>query len=110
MKTIIKNLFFITLSIVLLSFDNKSEHHCKATWYDTAPHPRVHRSYSTAAFNIYPKGTYLSVTNKTNGKVDTVMITDIHGKGINHIDLSLNSFKKIANPKVGVINVVVKKL
>jgi hypothetical protein len=38
------------------------------------------------------------------------MITDVHGKGINHIDLSLNSFKKIANPKIGVISVVVKKL
>lgn len=106
-----KKIFFIlTLGILSLSFYNKPEHHCKATWYDTTPHPKVNRPFSTAAFNLYPKGTYLSVTNKTNGMVDTVMITDVHGKGINHIDLSLKSFKKIANPKVGVINVVVKKL
>lgn len=110
MKTIIKLLLFICISITFLSFDTKSEHHCKATWYDTTPHPKVNRPFSTAAFNRYPKGTYLSVTNKTNGKVDTVMITDVHGKGINHIDLSLKSFQKIANPKIGVINVVVKKL
>lgn len=110
MKRIIKNLFIISLSITLLSFDGWQEHQCKATWYDTTPHPKVHRHFSTAAFNIYPKGTYLIVTNNTNKKVDTVMVTDRHHKGPNHIDLSLSSFKKLANPKVGVIKVTIKKI
>ncbi len=104
------NLLFLITPVGLLSLINKTEYHCKATWYDTKYHPKVDRPYSTAAFNIYPKGTMLSVTNKTNGKIDTVVITDVHGKGGNHIDLSLKSFKKISDPKLGTINVIVKKI
>ena len=86
------------------------EHKCTATWYDTKPHRKVYREYSTAAFNHYDKGTKLVVINTQNGLVDTVVITDRNGCGLNHIDLSKESFNKISNHKIGRIKVIVKKI
>ncbi len=85
-------------------------HNCTATWYDTTNHPKVRREYSTAAFNHYEKGTKVLVTNLSNNKSDTVVITDRNGCGYNHIDLCKQSFQKISNHKLGKIKVVVKKI
>ena len=103
---------YLILTLFLFSFvPTKQTHLCTATWYDTTPHPKVHREYSTAAFNLYDKGTKLLVTNSLNGKTDTVVITDrMHNKTPNRIDLSKKSFGKIANHKQGRIKVIVKKI
>jgi hypothetical protein len=108
----------------LLSFINVSEFYCKATWYDTKNHPKVHRNHSTAAIsrnlimglNITvgrksneDGGSLIVVTNLSNNKSDTVEVTDVCGS-TNHIDLSLQSFEKISKKSVGVIRVKVKKL
>lgn len=101
----------IILSVLLSSMTPTTPtHNCTATWYDTSRHPKVHRDYSTAAFNHYPRGTKVLVTNVNNGKQDTVTITDRHVLGFNHIDLSKVSFGKLANIKEGRIKVIVKKL
>jgi rare lipoprotein A (peptidoglycan hydrolase) len=109
-----KAIIIIALGLFTSSFApmNSAEnlHTCTATWYDTQHHPKVHRNYSTAAFNHYTRGTKLLVTNVANGKSDTVEITDRHGCGSQHIDLSKTSFGKLAQHGVGRIKVVVKKL
>jgi len=81
-----------------------------ATWYDTSPYPKVHRNYSTAAFNLYNKGDKLLVTNILNDKSDTVVITDRHKCSNTHIDLSKTSFSKIANLTQGRIKVTIIKI
>jgi len=101
---------FIPLLLLLLSFNSDINIVYTATWYDTSGCPKVHRAHSTAAFNSYPKGTMLIVTNKENGKFDTVEVTDRHRAGVNHIDLSKKSFRKIANLSQGKIKVYIKKL
>jgi rare lipoprotein A (peptidoglycan hydrolase) len=83
---------------------------CNATWYETKNYPKVHREYSTAAFNHYKIGDKVLVTNINNQKTDTVVITDRHTSGSNHIDLSKLSFGKIANHSQGRIKVTVKKM
>jgi len=106
-----KKIFFIYTTIICFAFtSDKSDITCTATWYDTNGHPKVHREHSTAAFNLYPKGTFLVVTNLSNNKIDTVEVTDRHGENKNHIDLSKDSFKKIANLREGRIKVSVKKI
>jgi rare lipoprotein A (peptidoglycan hydrolase) len=101
---------FIPLLFLLLSFNGDVSPVYTATWYDTSGHPKVHREHSTAAFNSYPRGTVLLVTNTSNGKFDTVEVTDRHNAGVNHIDLSKKSFSKIANLKEGRIKVSIKKI
>ena len=103
-------IIFIPLLFLLLSFNGDKSPIYTATWYDTTGHPKVHRVHSTAAFNSYPKGTFLLVTNTSNGKFDTVEVTDRHTSGANHIDLSKKSFSKIANLTQGRIKVSIKKI
>lgn len=105
-----KTILIILLSVLLLSFNNIKTHNCTATWYDTKPYPKVHREYSTAAFNLYNKGDKLIVTNISNNKSDTVVITDRHHCANTHIDLSKTSFSKIANLSEGRIKVKIIKL
>jgi rare lipoprotein A (peptidoglycan hydrolase) len=107
-----KSIYLILTLLFLVSFGPKLETHlCTATWYDTTPHPKVHREYSTAAFNLYSKGTRLLVINTMNGKTDTVVITDRMGNNKpNRIDLSKKAFGNLANHKQGKINVIVKKI
>jgi rare lipoprotein A (peptidoglycan hydrolase) len=100
----------IPFALLLLSFTGDMAVVYTATWYDTTNHPRVRREHSTAAFNSYPRGTMLLVTNTQNGKSDTVEVTDRHNAGINHIDLSKTSFSKIANLKQGRIKVSIHKI
>ena len=107
MKRIIALLMLVFLTSLI---SETKEHKCTATWYDTKPHRKVRREYSTAAFNHYERGTKLVVKNITNGLVDTVEITDRNGCGLNHIDLSKESFNKISNHNLGRITVIVKKV
>ena len=102
--------FIIPFALLLLSFSGDIATLYTATWYDTENHPKIRREHSTAAFNTYPRGTMLLVTNTQNGKSDTVEVTDRHNAGINHIDLSKTSFNKIANLKQGRIKVSIKKI
>ena len=100
----------IPFALLLFSFTSDMVVVYTATWYDTTNYPRVRREHSTAAFNSYPRGTMLLVTNTENGKSDTVEVTDRHNAGINHIDLSKTSFSKIANLKQGRIKVSIQKI
>lgn len=102
--------FIIPFALLLLSFSGDIATLYTATWYDTENHPKIRREHSTAAFNSYPRGTMLLVTNTENGKSDTVEVTDRHNAGINHIDLSKTSFCKIANLKQGRIKVSIRKI
>lgn len=95
-----------------------------ATWYRTEGHPIVHRSHPTAAYNNYPKGTKLMVTNIDSGDTCVVEVTDVMGcrsrcwkkpetKCIVHdnkIDLSHYAFGKIGNHSRGRIRVKVQKM
>ena len=94
------------LSLSLISLTNPKPDFHTATWYDTTGHPKVHREYSTAAYNYLPLHTKVIVINLSNNKSDTVEITDRMGnKSQNRIDLSKKSFGKLDNHKVGRIKV-----
>ena len=86
-------LSFVTLSMT--SYLNNEIRNCKATYYDTQKHKKVHRPYPTAAFNHYKRNTKLLVTNLNNNISDTVVITDKHSMGYNHIDLSIMAFDRL---------------
>jgi rare lipoprotein A len=74
----------------------------------TASGERFSQQAATAAHLKLPFGTRVNVTNIANNKSVVVRINDrgpyIRGR---IIDLSKAMFKKIADPKVGVINVTV---
>lgn len=77
-----------------------------ATWYNTKPHPKVHRPYSTAAYYKGSKGQYFVVTNLNNNRIDTVEITDCNGSHPGKIDLKEETFHKLTgNLKLGKIPV-----
>jgi hypothetical protein len=82
----------------------------EATYYNTKPHPKVHRSYPTAAYNFAPYGATLIVTNKRNMKSCIVIVTDRMGRKGRNIDLSLSAFGLIADHATGRVNVDVKIL
>jgi hypothetical protein len=82
----------------------------EATYYNTKPHPKVHRSYPTAAYNFAPYGATLIVTNKRNMKSCIVIVTDRMGRKGRNIDLSLSAFGLIADHATRRVNVVVKIL
>jgi len=82
----------------------------EATYYNTKPHPKVHRSYPTAAYNFAPYGATLIVTNKRNKKSCIVIVTDRMGRKGRNIDLSLSAFGLIADHATGRVNVDVKIL
>jgi hypothetical protein len=94
-----KLLLLLPLLCLSMVSDITHERNCKATYYDTRPHKRVHREYPTAAFKIdgnFKRNSKLLVTNLVNEKTDTVVITDMHGMGNNHIDLSLMAFDRLS--------------
>jgi rare lipoprotein A len=98
----------ITLLLTSFTFDKSQTDVHTATWYDTTGHPKVHREYSTAAYNHLPLKSKVIVVNLSNNKSDTVEITDRMGnKSQNRIDLSKKSFGKLANHQVGRIRVKV---
>ncbi|QGH73851.1 hypothetical protein [Vibrio phage vB_VhaM_VH-8] len=66
----------------------------------------------TCASNTHKMGTKLKVTNISNGKSTSCRVNDTGGfkKYGRVLDLSYGSFIKIADPKVGLIKVKIKKL
>lgn len=104
------NKLILVLSFILTSLTPKETIHI-ATWYNTSGHNKIHRNYSTAAYNHLPLHTKIIVTNLSNNKSDTVEITDrMSNKSSNRIDLSKTSFSKLANHKLGSIKVKIKRL
>ena len=90
----------------------------KASYYANKYHGRTtangetfSQNASTAAHLELPFGTKVKVTNLANNKSVIVRINDrgpyVRGRVI---DLSLGMFKKIADPKVGVIDVSISVL
>ena len=98
--------------------DNDPKKHHTATWYNTKPHPKVHREHPTAAYNLVPKGTWLLVRNLSTGDSCIVEVTDRNKmtkgdllKNTTHgIDLSKRAFGILANHSIGRIKVIVEQL
>ena len=78
----------------------------------TASGERFDEDGMTCASNDYPFGTILKVTNIENNKDILVKVNDRGGfkKYGRIIDLSKGAFAKIADLKLGVINVTVQKI
>lgn len=95
-------------SKIIINNDPKKHH--TATWYNTKPHPRVHREHPTAAYNLVPRGTWLLVRNPITGDSCMVEVTDRHKMGKYHIDLSHMAFGILAKHSIGRIKVVVEQL
>lgn len=117
----------LILIMVPFLFITVKEYNCKATWYDTTKHKKVYRQHSTAAVSVdlikdlnltvgrkndnkTTQGSLVVVTNISNGKLDTVEITDVSNGGTRHIDLCLTSFERLSKKNVGTIKVKVKKV
>lgn len=66
-------------------------------------------NHLTAASRDLPRYSYARVTNLENGKSVKVYINDYVENPNVDIDLSHRAFKEIANPKLGIINVKIKK-
>jgi len=93
---------------IIINNDPKKHH--TATWYNTKPHPKVHREHPTAAYNLVPKGTWLLIKNLRTGDSCLVEVTDRHKMGKNHIDLSHMAFGILAKHSMGKIKVIVEQL
>ena len=101
---------YLILFIIILTTTSYNTHH-KATWYDTAPHHRVHRSYPTCAYNYAPRYSLLQVTNTRTGKMCVVEVTDRMGnRSANKIDLSKHAFGLIEDHKRGACYVIVTRI
>jgi rare lipoprotein A len=64
----------------------------------------------TCASNIYPIGTRLKLTNIENGKSVVVRVNDTGGFKRVTLDLSKKAFRKIADLKIGIVKIKIKKL
>lgn len=93
---------------IIINNDPKKHH--TATWYNTKPHPKVHREHPTAAYNLVPRGTWLLVRNPITGDSCMVEVTDRHKMGKYHIDLSHMAFGVLAKHSIGRIKVIVEQL
>ena len=88
----------------------------KASWYGnefngrkTASGDIFNEKELTAAHQTLPFGTIVEVTNKTNNKKVRVKINDRGPHTGNRIiDLSKESFSRIADPGTGIIDVTIK--
>lgn len=86
----------IILAFICSSVTNNNYHKGRATYYDTSKHKKVHRDVPTAAYcDKQFKGMELLVTYLNNNQTDTVLITDVHAMGPNHIDLSHLAFDRL---------------
>jgi rare lipoprotein A len=103
---------------VVTSADGERNQLGKASYYANKYHGRTtangevfSQNAETAAHLDLPFGTKVKVTNLANNKFVIVRINDrgpyVRGRVI---DLSLAMFKKIADPKVGVIDVSISVL
>jgi rare lipoprotein A (peptidoglycan hydrolase) len=81
MKNIkLRIVLLIIISLGLLSFKSPSIK-CTATWYNrhgqiSASGIRINKNKPTAAYNFYPFGTKILVTNIENNKKVVVTVTD----------------------------------
>lgn len=101
-------LIILSLSIFNLSIVNNNNKTGKATYYDTTPHPKVNRPYSTAAYCHFKyKNMRMVITNLKNKVIDTVVITDRHSMGVNHVDLNHLCFDRLT--KLDTISDIKKK-
>lgn len=89
----------------------------KASYYADYFHGKVTRSGEkydmnklTCASNTHKLGTKLKVTNLENNKSVVVIVTDTGSFKNITLDLSKKAFSKIADLKIGVINVKIKKV
>lgn len=101
---------YLILFIIILTTTSYNTHH-RATWYDTTPHRRVHRSYPTCAYNYAPRYSLLQVTNTRTGKTCIVEVTDRMGcRSSNKIDLSKHAFGLIEDHRRGACYVIVTRI
>jgi rare lipoprotein A len=87
------------------------------TWYGSAFHGNYTKSGEvfdkdklTCASNHFKLGTKLKITNIENGKSVIVRVNDTGAFKDKNIDLSEGAFKRIANLKLGRIEIKVKKV
>ena len=104
-----KDTILLKPSKPIIIYNDPKKHHT-ATWYNTKPHPKVHREHPTAAYNLAPRGTWLLVRNISTGDSCMVEVTDRHGMGKYHIDLSHMAFGVLAKHSIGKIKVIVEQL
>lgn len=64
----------------------------------------------TCASNVFPIGTRLKLTNVENGKSVVVRVNDTGGFRRVTLDLSKKAFRKIADLKIGIVKIKIKKL
>lgn len=104
---------------ILLLITSANVNAATASWYGksfhgklTASGERYNMNDLTCASNSHKMGTKLKVTNKSNGLSVTCKVNDRGNftKLGRALDMSYGSFNKIANPKVGLIKVKIKKL
>ncbi len=77
----------------------------------TASGVRMNRDSLTAAYNYYPIGTKLLVTNIKNNKQCIVTVNDRMGVKLDYrIDLSFKAFGLLDKHEKGKIQVVIKKI
>jgi len=112
-------LFTTFLIISLFLITPITSNAATVSWYGKPFHGRLTASGErydmnklTCASNSHKMGTKLQVTNKDNGLSVTCKVNDRGNftKLGRTLDMSYGSFNKIANPKVGLIKVKIKKL
>lgn len=92
--------YLILIAIFFISLSDTKEIIGTATYYNTKPHSRIHKEHSTAAYYGWKHiGKFLEITNLSNGRVDTVEVTDKHGCSHTHVDLKEESFYKLISER-----------
>jgi rare lipoprotein A (peptidoglycan hydrolase) len=124
-----RNLFIIFTAILIVClFMTKPARadELKASWYSLASLKRdgqwkitkgvcadgskFNDNDFTCACRLYPLGSYLLITNVTNGKTVRVKVTDRIGKrfAIKRVDLSKGAFSRLAKLERGIIPIKVE--
>lgn len=114
-----KKLMLIFVALTLMSFSNGDRTH-KASYYGGKHHGRVTASgevfdktlLTCASTKEYKFGDILEVTNVKNGKSVIVKVNDrgAFAKYGRTLDLSEESFRRIAPLKQGIVRVTIKKI
>ncbi|MFA6993422.1 MAG: septal ring lytic transglycosylase RlpA family protein [Patescibacteria group bacterium] len=104
-KRLIEAPIYLPYAKVIVLGDAKIMGEGQASWYN-------YKKCDCAASPDYPKGTKLKVTNIANGKSVVVKVNDFGPERdifpARAIDLDVVAFKKIANKRAGVIEVLVE--
>lgn len=108
-KYILIGLLIITTSLSESKITKATYYHDKYVGRKAADGSIFSQKKLTAASNIYPLGTIVTVTNTKNKNTVTVKITDrLNKKYSDRIDLSKLAFKELDNLKKGILNVTVE--